>query len=54
MKQPKLKGENLESYIENDGISIVDPNNRNAYIKSDINIINIKSREEITNTLANI
>jgi len=54
MKQPKFKGENLESHIGNNGMSIVDPNNRDAYIKSDINILNIESREEITNTLANI
>jgi len=54
MKQPKFKGENLESHIGDNGMSIVDPNNREAYIKSDINIFNIESREEITNTLANI
>jgi len=54
MKQPKYKGKNLESHIGDRGLSIVNPNNKEAYIKSDINILNIESREEITNTLAEI
>ena len=54
LKVPKFKGKNLESHIGDSGMSIVDPNNKDAYIKSDINILNIESREEVTNTLANI
>ena len=54
MKTPTYKGKNLESHVADRGLSIVDPNNRDAYIKSDINILNIKSHEEITNTLAKI
>jgi len=55
MKQPKYKGENLESNINpSGGLKISDPNNPEGYIMSDIHILNIESREEITNTLSNI